>query len=413
MKSEEAQIKVPRLEKPVRITEQVWPEGTVPVVSICCITYQHRNFIRDAIEGFLMQETTFPVEIIIHDDASTDGTAEIVREYQEKHPQLFRTILQKENQYSLGKSPGRLTRSMSRGEYIALCEGDDYWIAEEKLQKQVEILDENPDISLVFHNAWAKHAGQSRKDWFFGSNLTTSKNEFSLVDIVDSQHWFIPTCSMVYRRKNSLLIDIYKIAFGGDLVIQLSAALAGRLFYWDEVAGVYRRHSGGIANGIFSNSTWVNEKIKPNFVWVLWFLIRYLKSENDIHITKKRILRTLFEIAEFKISELSKLKTPDPSEIVLFLKRVLEDSRPSIDIESKTGEFVELSDMIQRSCSMAFKKNNSSEIKELSIIGSPVKAIKYLFRNVFKKTTTPKEAISDLLVIMLYTGNRIRHRLFG
>ena len=91
------------LSAPVRITGQVWPEGMVPVVSICCITYQHVNFIREAVEGFLMQETTFPVEIIIRDDASTDGTAEIVREYQEKYPQLIRTILHTENQSSKGK----------------------------------------------------------------------------------------------------------------------------------------------------------------------------------------------------------------------------------------------------------------------------------------------------------------------
>ena len=118
----------PRLPRPLRITEQVWPVGALPVVTIRCITYNHVNFIRDAIDGFLMQETTFPVEIIIHDDASTDGTAEIVKDYADKHPQLFRTILQKENQYSKGNSkPFKDTYSMARGEFIAFCEGDDYW----------------------------------------------------------------------------------------------------------------------------------------------------------------------------------------------------------------------------------------------------------------------------------------------
>jgi glycosyltransferase involved in cell wall biosynthesis len=137
-----------RLSAPVRITEQVWPEVVVPVVSICCITYQHVNFIRDAIEGFLMQETTFPVEIIIRDDASTDGTAEIVREYQEKFPQLIRTILHSENQYSLGKRAFPETYAMARGEFIAICEGDDYWISKEKLQKQVDLIEEHPEAVL-------------------------------------------------------------------------------------------------------------------------------------------------------------------------------------------------------------------------------------------------------------------------
>ena len=104
----------PRLEKPVRITQQVWPEGTVPVVSICCITYQHVNFIRDAVEGFLMQETTFPVEIIIRDDASLDGTTQIVSSYQVKYPRLIRTILHTENQYSLGKKAFPETFAIAR-----------------------------------------------------------------------------------------------------------------------------------------------------------------------------------------------------------------------------------------------------------------------------------------------------------
>ena len=88
-----------RLPHPVRITEQVWPEGTVPVVSIFCITYNHEKFIREAIEGFLMQETTFPVEIFIHDDASSDATAQIVKDYAAKFSQLFKMVLQTENQY--------------------------------------------------------------------------------------------------------------------------------------------------------------------------------------------------------------------------------------------------------------------------------------------------------------------------
>jgi len=85
------------LENPVRITEQKWPEGTQPVVSIFCITYNHEKYIRDAIEGFLMQETTFPVEIFIHDDASSDKTQQIIHEYQERYPWLFKIIFQKEN----------------------------------------------------------------------------------------------------------------------------------------------------------------------------------------------------------------------------------------------------------------------------------------------------------------------------
>lgn len=143
-------IEIPK--PPVPITEQTWPDNTEPVVSISCITYNHENFIRDAIEGFLMQKTTFPVEILIHDDASTDNTASIVREYEEKYPQLIKPIYQTENQYSKKDGTiGRIQRGRARGKYFATCEGDDYWTDPLKLQKQVEFLEANPDCSLCFH----------------------------------------------------------------------------------------------------------------------------------------------------------------------------------------------------------------------------------------------------------------------
>ncbi len=115
-------------------------EDKEPLVSICCITYNHEDFIRDAIEGFLMQKTSFPIEIIIHDDASTDNTANIIEEYANKYPDLFVTILQSENQWSKGGGSiyARFVYPRARGKYIALCEGDDYWTDPLKLQKQVD-----------------------------------------------------------------------------------------------------------------------------------------------------------------------------------------------------------------------------------------------------------------------------------
>ncbi len=113
------------------------------IVSVCCITYNHENFIRNAIEGFLMQKTTFLIEILIHDDTSTDKTAEIVREYEQKFPQLIKPIYQTENQHSKKDGTiGRIQRGRARGKYYALCEGDDYWTDPLKLQKQVEFFGE-------------------------------------------------------------------------------------------------------------------------------------------------------------------------------------------------------------------------------------------------------------------------------
>lgn len=253
---------------PVRITEQVWPEGTVPVVSVFCITYNHVNFIRDAIEGFLMQETTFPVEIFIHDDASKDGTAEIVKEYAEKYPKLFWTVLQTENQWSKGSPNLHIAGLMKkqRGEFIALCEGDDYWICKEKLQKQVEILKAKPSASLIFHNTWVKHA-ESKSDYFL--NQSIDKTEFTFEDVI-SRKWFIATASMCFRRNYIKIKPNLSFCRSGDILIHAALSLRGTALYLDEVMAVYTRHDGGISTQWDKSQDHFLEYTRTNHFWGYW-----------------------------------------------------------------------------------------------------------------------------------------------
>lgn len=127
-----------------------------PLVAIRCITYNHEQYIRDALEGFVMQKTNFPFVAIVHDDASTDGTATIIREYAEKYPDIIKPIFETENQYS--KRDGSLAKIMRKAieatgaKYVALCEGDDYWIDPLKLQKQVDFLEANPEYEMCYTN---------------------------------------------------------------------------------------------------------------------------------------------------------------------------------------------------------------------------------------------------------------------
>ena len=286
-----------RLEKPVRITEQVWPNVTMPVLSVFCITYNHGLFIRDAIEGFLMQETTFPVEIFIHDDASTDGAAEIVKEYADKYPNLFWTVLQTENQWSK-ENKNILTDywQKQRGEFIALCEGDDYWIAKDKLQNQVEILLKDPSISLVFHNAWCKHA-KSQDDFLHHSGL--DKNRFNLNDIIE-HGWLMTTASIVHRKIYTVPSALYNYVTAGDKLIQICACLSGDAFYYDSVCSVYRIHERGVT-AQWKNPKIDHEKVVPNMFWMYWML-RCKFLPEFAHLSADRVMRSyIWKIARYVI----------------------------------------------------------------------------------------------------------------
>ena len=280
MKSEEIQIKRPRLEKPIRITEQVWPEGVMPVVSICCITYQHVNFLRDAIDGFLMQETTFPVEIIIRDDASTDGTAEVVKEYVVKYPQLIRTILHAENQYSKGKRAFPETFAVARGEFIALCEGDDYWTVNNKLEKQFQYLVSYPYAAGVFHRgSVVNEIGEKMPFWWDNRNY---EKTFSQEDCIFKLKSAYPTASLVFRREKLLKskLPYYFIKEPCDFNLDILLTENGDLHFLDFEGSAYRQHLGGI----WSSTTKLKQKMNMCSRY-----IALLQTQNIKNKYKKRL----------------------------------------------------------------------------------------------------------------------------
>ena len=122
-----------------------------PKVSVVVLSYNQGAFIRQALDSFVMQKTNFPFEVLIHDDASTDGSADIIREYASKYPHIFRTVLQTENQWGKKSAWTDFLFPMVQGEYVAYCECDDYWTDENKLQKQADFLDAHPEYSMCFH----------------------------------------------------------------------------------------------------------------------------------------------------------------------------------------------------------------------------------------------------------------------
>jgi len=236
--------------KPVRISEQSWPVSTIPLVSICCITYNHGQFIRDALEGFLMQETTFPVEIVIRDDASEDDTRCIIVDYVARHKGLFTTLFHTENQYSLGRKPFPEVFALAKGEFIAVCEGDDYWIDPRKLERQVEFLRANPRYPFCFHPILAR---DEEKRVILPDALGSPgrRDEYHLDDLLKSN--FVATPSVVFRNNPRLVIpDWYGDCPFGDLPLHLLNLCRSSHETFGCLRGemaVYRRHGGGMYQG--------------------------------------------------------------------------------------------------------------------------------------------------------------------
>lgn len=148
-------------------------EVRIPLVSICCFTYNHEDYVKQALESFLMQRTSFPIEIIVHDDASNDNTKKIIEEYALKFPQIIKLVFQIENLYSLYgiNFIFKSVTSQAKGKYIALCAGDDYWIDPLKLQKQVDFLESNPNYGLVHTKAVKYIQEKNVFDGFHGYNI--------------------------------------------------------------------------------------------------------------------------------------------------------------------------------------------------------------------------------------------------
>jgi glycosyltransferase involved in cell wall biosynthesis len=217
--------------------------GIQPLVSVFCPTYNHEKYIAQAIEGFLMQKVNFPIEIIIHDDASTDKTAQVIKEYETKYPQLFKCLYQSENQ--LSKDRSYLIKTcfrIARGTYIALCEGDDFWTDPYKLQKQVDFLEANKDFAICFHNMKVIY-DDGRETHL--SNPPDQKEVTTIEDLADGNYIYTGSC--VFR--NGLIKEFpgwYNSSPVGDYVLHMLNAQHGRIKFLPDIMGVYRVHKGGL-----------------------------------------------------------------------------------------------------------------------------------------------------------------------
>jgi len=247
------------------------------MVSISCITYNHEKYISDAIEGFLMQKTNFKYEILIHDDASTDDTANIIREYEKKFPDLIKPIYQKENQWSKGvrRIENIYNIPRAKGKYIAFCEGDDFWIDPYKLQKQVDFLEAHEDFTMSIHAA--KRVTPDGK--FLNSYLGPYKSGDQVFDIKDIGKYFFATASKVVRKDViEVLPNWAYIGEAGDFPMELIIFSKGKVFYFDQVMSAYRVMVPGSANERLKNK---NRKEKIDYYNERIFILEEFDKYTD------------------------------------------------------------------------------------------------------------------------------------
>ena len=238
------------LAEPIPISEQKWPEGTTPLVSTSTLTYNHNLYIRDCLDGILMQKTTFPVRVVIFDDCSTDGTREIVKEYKNKHPNLIVEILPATNTWNKPKErkvalkPYFEARNVAK--YIALCEGDDYWTDPLKLQKQVDFLEANQEYVMCGHKTEQLFEGENTEIGYL--------NNYQAGDFAPHNiwhNWMFATASLVFsscilKFPEYLIFSKHKHMLQGDIFLIITALELGKIYGLPDTMAIYRKHEGSV-----------------------------------------------------------------------------------------------------------------------------------------------------------------------
>lgn len=282
-------------------------QGMNCLVSINCITYNHEKYIAQTIESFLMQETNFDFEILIHDDASTDNTQSIIKEYELKYPSKIKVIYQTENQYSQGKKPSMLNAQRASGKYIALCEGDDYWTSPHKLQKQIDYMENNDNCSMCVHAGYLVNSVNENE--FVEYRSASGNKLFNTSEIIKRGGALFLTNSIVYKsvyiNERPLFLENSPV---GDYPLAINLSLLGEVYYIDECMSAYRQNVAGS----WSERTFVSPDITFSHYNKMLIMLDELneytnfKYDKVINATKKDNYLPMY-LASKKIESYSKL----------------------------------------------------------------------------------------------------------
>ncbi len=268
------------------------------LVSINCITFNHEKYIKEALESFLMQKTNFEYEILIHDDASTDNTADIIRKYEKKYPDIIKPIYQEENQYSKKVNISKnFQYPRAKGKYIAICEGDDYWTDPNKLQKQVDFLESNPEFGFVhcnFDKLYNK-TGRIRKSAnYINAKRFSSQDQIFIGMLLNT--YSIGTLTVMARK--DLLIESYgsidlSTHLMGDLPTWLEISQKTKFHFIQDSVGAYRKVSGSASNTESTYHQFIDSGLRIR----LEFAKRNSVSNRIVEILEKSYYKNLFVLA--------------------------------------------------------------------------------------------------------------------
>ncbi len=280
-------------------------------VSIICNTYNHGMYIQDALEGFIKQKTNFKYEVLIHDDASTDNTVDVIRKYEKKYPTLIKPIYQTENKYSKGVNISSTYQfPRARGKYVALCEGDDYWTDSLKLQKQFDAMERHTDVDICTHAATKIRASNQKIVGIieFGDKETILSTE----NVICGGGGFVATNSLFYRRELLQNQPEFRLYCPLDYSLQIQGSLRGGMLYLPDNMSIYRVSVPGSWTVRMGQNCYANEqriKIKT----MLDMLNQYTSGnyEEVIRKAKLKVDFSSFELAgqykKLRIGELREL----------------------------------------------------------------------------------------------------------
>lgn len=293
----------------------------IPLVTVYCLTYNHVNYIEDALCGFINQKTDFKYVVFIRDDASNDGTAEILRKYEARYPDLLKVFYEKENQRSQGKR-GLVPYiwGLIESKYVAMCEGDDYWIDPNKLQIQVDYMEAHPECVMTGHNGLnldCRTGKMISNDGFDG------EQDVSPEEVLFHKKMCFPTASFVMKREIYFREPLFRGRKVGDWMMQLYASTKGRIHYFDRIMSVYR---------YFAKGSWTSRTNSDPLKYVVYMIDMCSFFEDYNNYTGKKYNGIITSMIEGFIKEAAGRLLPENLvDINTFIEQIT--SKFNVDVE--------------------------------------------------------------------------------